>query len=172
MNIWRVHTVSSTGRPISCLWRGRQSPRRAPRWCSCTEPQQLRHIAVSGVVKGILVPKRRAGRVVRKTPRMRMVSISRRSRRARAKNLAASNRQRPWAGQSGKMETAGGTTVLPCLTCQGFSIKRGGSTPCRCERSFRVAEGQEGKRERQAPAARVLQLELTLGFARAFSHLR
>lgn len=76
MNIWRVHYNFFDWRPYRTPLVADASPSEGPTAGDAAGPagkgEQLRRLEVPGTDKAILVPKRRASKVIRTTPVMRM----------------------------------------------------------------------------------------------------
>lgn len=79
MNIWRVHYNFFDWRPYRTPLEADASPPEGPTTGTgegaagpAENGEQLRRLAVPGTDKAIFVPKRRANKVVRTTPAMRM----------------------------------------------------------------------------------------------------
>ncbi len=162
MNIWRVHYNFFDRRPYRTPLEADEPPpegaeaEAAPAECteasggenapvSAEKNPPIRRIAVPGTDRAILVPKRRANKIVRTTPAMRMGVQQPSHRRSRSRKRTVPNRRKPPVEFPRRSETAGGTTVLTCLTYPGFSTNRGCSTARRCGQNFRVDDSLKRK---------------------------
>ncbi|EKE45715.1 hypothetical protein OCGS_0134 [Oceaniovalibus guishaninsula JLT2003] len=148
MNIWRVHYNFFDWRPYRTPLEADASTAEGPATGAAEDGagpaengEQLRRLTVPGTDKVIFVPKRRANKVARTTPAMRMGVQQPSQPKDSGQEAETAEKVEGSLKPPRRSETADGTTVLTCPTSPGFSTNRGCSTARRCGQNFRVDDG-------------------------------